>query len=409
MKKVDVIYQGWGQNWILGTLAQSGRLILFEYTQEALRRGVKFSELSVPLKAHTYSGMPDFLGGLPGFIADALPDGWGLLLMDRVFRKAGRDPSSLTSLDRLAFIGERAMGALVFKPSSDITLGPEYLTLQELAEAAREVIEDRDTHALNALALLGGSPHGARPKALVQFDLANRTISTAPDGAGSPWLVKFPAQNEHPEVCGIEVAYAQLARSVGIDMPAVHLFNISPKLAAFGVERFDRFNGMRVPVQSLAAALHADFRIPSLDYEGMLAATRFLTQSQAEVRKAFERCVFNVVFNNKDDHAKNFAFRMNDRMQWALSPAYDLTFNVGPAGYHQTSVMGEAKQPSQAHLLRLAKQCDISEAMARQTIEGMCDAAPALNNLLDAAEVRKATRQRITQAVDQNARRCAGG
>lgn len=173
MRKLDVVFVGWGQRWVLGTLAQAGAHILFEYSTEALNRGVKFSELSVPLAARTYSRLPPFFGGLPGFVADALPDGWGLLLMDRVFRKAGRDPATLTPLDRLAFIGDRAMGALAFEPPADLELEHDDLTLRQLAEAARDVTlrqaqgeRSLDTRALETLALVGGSPHGARPKAL---------------------------------------------------------------------------------------------------------------------------------------------------------------------------------------------------------------------------------------------------
>lgn len=222
----------------MGTLAQHGHAVLFEYSQQALQRGVKFSALRVPLKAHTYANLPGDLGGLPGFVADALPDGWGLLLMDRVVRQAGRDPSTLTALDR-AWPSSATVrwGPLAFKPSSDLPLrSQDKLTLQDLAAATPTVIADRDTPALRALALIGGSPQGARPKALVQFDAAHQTISTATDSAGTPWLLKFPAPGEHMEVCGIEVACAHLARSLGIDMPAVHLFKISAKPAAFGID-----------------------------------------------------------------------------------------------------------------------------------------------------------------------------
>ena len=412
MKRLDVIFCGWGQQWPLGTLAQAetgSRQVLFEYSSEALQRGIEFSKLNVPLSPRTYSGFPAHLGGVPGFIADALPDGWGLLLMDRVFRAAGHDPSSLTTLDRLALIADRAMGALAFKPAGDLALAPEHLSLQELAVAAQRVIQDRDTSALHTLALLGGSPHGARPKALVQFDPATRmisTISTAADGPGQPWLVKFPAQHEHAEVCAIEYAYAQMAARVGIAMPATELFKLAPKLAAFGVERFDRHQGLRIPVQSFAAALHADFRLPSLDYQAILQATRYLTASQPEVQKAYQRCVFNVVFNNKDDHAKNFALRLNAQMVWQLAPAYDLTFNPGPAGHHQTSVMGQALQPTRADLLALAKACDIAAQFARSTIDQICDAALGLAGLLDEAGVRRATRQHIAKVVALNVGRC---
>ncbi len=285
MNKLSVVFKGWGQDWVLGTLAQNERHLLFEYSPQALRQGVEFSALHVPLAARTYADLPRYLGGLPGFIADALPDGWGLLLMDRVVRKAGRDPSMLTSLDRLAFIADRAMGALAFKPASELDLSPQDLSLAQLAQAAQWVVQDRDTEALKTLALLGGSPHGARPKALVQFDVHSRRVSTLPSGPGTPWLVKFPAQNEHVEVCGIEFAYSRLARMCGVSMPTTCHFDIGAKLAAFGVERFDRCKGKRVPVQSFAAAMYADFRTPSLDYQGVLQATRYLTGSQPEARQ----------------------------------------------------------------------------------------------------------------------------
>jgi serine/threonine-protein kinase HipA len=411
VRKLDVVFRGWGQHWVLGTLAQSGAQILFEYSRDALDRGVKHSELSVPLAPQTYTRMPTWFGGLPGFVADALPDGWGLMLMDRVFRKAGRDPATLTPLDRLAFIGDHAMGALAFKPSADLDLSADNLTLRQLAQAAQDAIEDRDTRdtrsALETLAVLGGSPHGARPKALVQFDIATRRVATSVDAPGTPWLVKFPARGEHIEVCGIEFAYSRAARLAGIEMPPTHHFVIGPKLAAFGVERFDRHQGMRVPVQSLAAALHADFRLPSLDYQAVLQATRFLTASAPEVSKAFLRCVFAVVFNHKDDHAKNLALRMNERMEWQLSPAYDTSFDTGPGGYHQTSIMGEARQPSRDHLLALAHACDVPKATALRCIDGVCNAASSIEQLLDAAEVRKATRRSISSVVKGNALRCS--
>ena len=407
MKKLEVWFLGWGQRWLLGTLAHSGAHTLFEYSPEALRRGVRHSELSLPLAARTYAKLPDFFGGLPGFVADALPDGWGLLLMDRVVRKAGRDPAMLTALDRLAFVGTRAMGALAFEPPADLELEAEDLSLRALAEAARDVIEDRDTRALTTLALVGGSPHGARPKVLVNFDPATRTIGTAPDSPGTPWIVKFPARGEHVEVCGIEFAYAQAARLAGIEVPATHHFvALGPKLAAFGSERFDRHRGLRVPVQSFAAVLHADFRLPALDYEAVLQATRFMTASAPEVSKAFLRCVFNVVFNHKDDHAKNLALRMDERMEWKLSPAYDMAFDAGPGGCHQTSVMGEARHPAREHLLALARACDVPKATALRCIDVVCDVAQTLDALLDEGEVRKATRRAIGRVVEENAVRC---
>ncbi|ALU91517.1 HipA domain-containing protein [Herbaspirillum rubrisubalbicans M1] len=140
---------------------------------------------------------------------------------------------------------------------------------------------------------------------------------------GAPWLVKFQINGEHKEVCAIENCYVGLARECGIDIPATRYFDISPELGAFGVARFDREDGMRVPVLTLAGAMHVDFRLSgTVDYKGFLQVARTLTQDEREVEKAFARVLFNVVFNNRDEHPKNISFRLNRERQWKLSPAY---------------------------------------------------------------------------------------
>jgi serine/threonine-protein kinase HipA len=394
MKKIDVGFRGWGESWTLGTLADIGQGPVFEYSA-----GVQFSPLRVPLGTQSW-------GGLPGFIDDALPDGWGMLLMDRVFRKHGLRPETLSPLDRLSFIGERAMGALSFRPAASLELGDRDYTLLELGRAAEAIANDGDLDTLKTLAIVGGSPHGARPKALVQFDAATLRVSTHPEAPGEPWLVKFPARGEHKEVCGIEFAYARLAHECGIDMPDAHLFDLGRDFAAFGVKRFDREAGMRVPVHSAAGALHADFRLPSLDYQTLLRVTRFFTRDEQEVRKAFGRCVFNVVFHNRDDHAKNFAFRMDRRFEWKLSPAYDLSFSKGPGGGHQTSIMGEAKAPGRADLEKLAADSGLPKKFASECIGRTCDAASRLAPLLAEHGVRQTTRKAIVSTVSQCVRGC---
>lgn len=406
MKRLEVAFRGWGEDWTLGTLADAGEGVVFEYSPEALRRGLQLSQLHVPLRARAYSGFPAHQWRLPGFIADALPDGWGLLLMDRVFRQFGLNPDALSPIDRLSFVGERAIGALAFRPAATLEGDERDYTLLELGCAAEEVMAGTDPRELRALALLGGSPHGARPKALVQYEPAAGRVSTYARAAGEAWLVKFPARGEHKEVCAIESAYAQLARDCAIDMPATRLFDLGRGLAAFGVARFDREGTLRVPVLSAAGALHADFRLPSLDYQALLRATRYLTRDEQEVRKAFARCVFNVVFHNRDDHAKNFGYRMDRRFEWKLSPAFDLTFSSGPGGWHQTSVMGEAREPGWAHLQRLAADCEVPPAFARECVRRTCDAASGLDRRLADAGVRKATRQHIAATVNACVHRC---
>ncbi len=208
MQLLNVVYAGWGEHWLLGRLADDGRKMLFEYSPEAMRQGLELSPLHLKLRSAAYGGFPPHLYRLPGLIADALPDGWGLMLMDRLFRRRGLPTATLSPLDRLAFIGDRAMGALIFEPADPDTLAPTDLTLLALAREAHQIVCGRDSEALAQLARLGGSPQGARPKVLAHHDVASGVISTSGQVAGQPWLIKFQARGEHKDACALENLYA---------------------------------------------------------------------------------------------------------------------------------------------------------------------------------------------------------
>jgi serine/threonine-protein kinase HipA len=407
MKKLQVIYDGWGERWPLGTLADTGRDIMFEYSPQAIERGLQLSPMHQPLpragatavsfkgEAHSY--------GLPGFIADALPDGWGMLLMDRALRKLGRNPREVSVLERLAIVGERAMGALSFEPSDEDTLPAEKLQLKELAKEVVALQVDENSGAgkadaqLRHLMQLGGSPQGVRPKVLVDFNARTGQLSSGMPltGSATPWLMKFPAEGEHREVCAVEELYARVARRGGMDMPRSRFFDLGAKHSAFGVERFDRVvqdkQVMRVPIMSMSAYLQADHRLPSLDYETILLATLRITGDQREVAKAFERCIFNVIMHNRDDHSRNFAFRMNEQGLWKLSPAFDLTYSFGPGGEHSTSVAGHGKHITRVQLTQVAKAGGISVQVANRCINEGLSSAQCMAKLLKELPIRRTT------------------
>lgn len=402
MKKIRVLFQGWGQDWPLGTLADNGTRLLFEYSVEALERRIEFSPQHLKLRAQAYGEFPQHTFHLPGLIADSLPDGWGMLLMDRLFLKSNRDPARVSPLARLAVIHDHAMGAFVFEPADPLNLSTEDVVLHELAREAREAIEDKDIAALKKMVLLGGSPQGARPKVLIQYESATETVSSIPFAGGEPWMVKFQDRGEHKEVCAIEYAYAKLAERCGIEMPQTRYFDLDKNLAAFGIARFDRTKGQRVPLHTLAGLLHADFRVPGIDYSTFLRATRMLTRDEREVEKAFVRCAFNVVFNNRDDHAKNFSYRMDSRMQWTLAPGYDLTFNAGPRGEHQTAIMGEGLHPGKKELLELAQTCGVEPLCAKQALARVAEVAENSIRNWDEHPIRRATQKTLTDAIKGN-------
>ena len=404
MKKLAVSCSAWGQTWSLGTLADDGRQLLFEYAPEAIVKGIELSPYKLKLRADAYGDFPGHQLRLPGLIADALPDGWGLYLMDRLFAKSGKPAYEISPLDRLAFIGERAMGALSFYPPSaeglDISL--DDLSLFTLATEAQKEISGQESEVLRELLILGGSPHGARPKVLVNYDQQSRQISTLLGSAGEPWLMKFQANHEHPEVCAIESLYAGLARACGLEMPLTQYFELNAQLAAFGTQRFDRHLGMRIPTLTLAGLLDTDFRIPSVNYETFLRATRLITRSEQEVERAFERCVFNVIFHNRDDHAKNFSYRMNESFQWKLSPCYDLTFNEGPAGEHQMDIQGEGKAPGKSHLLQLAVANSLKHSRVLEIFDRICAVAESFSAYSKNMPIRSKTLNGIEQKIAQN-------
>jgi len=442
MKQLNVIYAGWGERWPLGTLADAGRPgqpLLFEYSEEARRQGLELSPLRLPLEQPgAFAGEPCFLG-LPGLIADALPDGWGMLLMDRAFARGGRRPGQVSPLDRLAFIGERAMGALAFEPADPLALDQEDITLLQLAKEVDLVVGAAPAAAaeiaLRHLLLLGGSPQGARPKVLVAFDPVSGKVGPPssqaspggkrssrlppPSGSGiegeggetaagagsEPWLVKFPAREEHRDACAVEELYARLARAAGIDMPESRFFDLSAKHAAFGVRRFDRERGMRVPLLSLSALLHVDHRLPALDYEMLLRATRRLSGDERQVHKAFERCVLNVLLHNRDDHSRNFAFRLGADRRWRLAPVFDLTFNEGPGGEHQTAVAGEGRAPSRAHLIEVARRGGIDAGVAQKIIDRLLEAMGALPALAAELPIRKTRLAALRRTLGEDWRR----
>ncbi len=404
MRKLTVIYKGWGEQFELGALADDGTDLLFEYSSQAIKRGLELSPYKLPLGAKTYSDFPDHQLRLPGMISDALPDGWGLLLMDRLFRKQGKSPSQISPLDRLAFIGDNAMGALAFKPADDESLTDSDIQLLQLARNIREFesMSDESEELLRKLAVLGGSPHGARPKVLVNYDRQNNRMSNSQGSTGVPMLVKFPALHEHKEVCAVEALYGKLASACELQVSATQYFDLDEQLSAFASERFDRIDGMRVPMHTAAGAAHADFRIPQLDYTALLRLTQLMTRDAREVLHAFEHCVFNVMFNNRDDHSKNFSFLMGRDGRWRLSPAYDLTFSEGPRGEHQMDICGEARNPAGKHLLELAKKNSIAQKTAVQTIEEIADVAEHLSDFVGNLPIRTRTFELMEKTVKSN-------
>lgn len=356
----------------IGRLAMHERTIYFEYDRSFIERGLEISPLRLPLKSGVSRFDYNLFEGLPGVFNDSLPDGWGRLLFDRFARTQGIVPSEITPLDRLAHIGVHGMGALVFQPDHSADDAHDIISLDNLAEQAQDVLDGTSDEVLQELLSLNGSSAGARPKALIGIDQARAHIvhgvNDLPTGYTS-WMVKFANSQDGLDAGAIEYVYALMANDAGLNMPEVHLFPAQKGSGYFAIKRFDRETDKQYHMHTACGLLHSDFRTPSLDYEDLIALTGMLTRDVRETEKMYQLAVFNVLAHNRDDHAKNFSFLMDEQGQWMLAPAYDLTFSSGPRGEQSTMVMGEGQNPKAEHLIKLGEETKIPKDRIHEIIE----------------------------------------
>lgn len=386
----------------VGRLATRERKIYFEYDTAFLQKKLDISPLRLPLKAGLSVFDPTLFEGLPGVFNDSLPDGWGRLLFDRFARSQGIAPESLTPLDRLAHVGFTGMGALVYEPDYSSEDDVEALNLDDLARQAQDVLTGEAQGVLKELLALNGSSAGARPKALIGVDTRRQRIIHGVNevpGGFAHWLVKFPNTQDGADAGAIEYVYALMAREAGLDMPDVHLFPAENGTGYFATRRFDRSGNKRLHMHTAGGLLHSDFRVPALDYEDLVALTGMLTRDVREVEKMFRLAVFNVLAHNRDDHAKNFSFLMDDTGTWTLSPAYDLTFSSGPRGEQSTMVMGEGKAPSVIHLVKLGQTANLDKSVINAIIEQTVDALSRWPDLAATHGVADANIKRIGKVL----------
>lgn len=384
----------------VGELIQQAKEIYFQYDNQFLESGIELSPFKLPLISGPHTDKERVFSGLQGVFNDSLPDGWGLLLMDRHFRKIGIEPFTLSPLERLAFIGDRAMGALIYEPAMPIEVKWQtHITLQSLASNCERILEGYEDDILPELIIAGGSPGGARPKVLIGYNQHTGKICTGTEQLESGfrhYIVKFSTMIDVNDIAEVEYAYAQMANNCGIDITKTRLFDAGKFGKAFGMERFDRFENQRIHMHTLSGLLHADYRMPNLDYLDFLKAIWLLTQSKTQVLEGYKRTVFNVLMHNRDDHSKNFSFLLQAK-KWRLAPAYDLTFSSGIAGEHTMTVMGEGANPQRIHLLKLAEKMEISSSTAEKVIQQIHNVRNNWSQYADKAKVKKNMTKQITR------------
>lgn len=415
VKKLEVwrTFSDANRCWV-GTLAQNAQGVFFQYQPEYL---ATFSSLS-PFKLSFDSTLqlapraPHH--GLHGVFADSLPDGWGLMLMDRVLRRAGILPGQITAMDRLAFVGSGALGALSYEPISELkaNISPDKLNIADLGLQAQALFDGQTTEVLAAL-VAAGSSGGARPKAQLYLPRHNDgTCSTQYYLGSVAHLVKFTSSQlllGHEEgLC--EAAYLTMAAQAGIAVPAWRLLEAPQQSGAqqwLALERFDTHalpNGEegRFHLHSACGLLDADFRLPSLDYEDLIKASSLLCKSPRAGQMQFRRAMFNLFACNQDDHSKNWAFLQGDDGQWQLAPFYDVTFSPSPYGEHATAFGGFGKQPSLKAIQQLASHANYANwAQAQAVIAEVVEGISHFANVARELGVAKETIAVIIRQLDQ--------
>ena len=389
------------EEMLVGKLALSNRRIWFQYDAAFLNKGLELSPFKLPLKSEVVPCDDRVFDGLFGIFNDSLPDGWGRLLLDRRMRSLGIAPENLTALDRLAYVGRHGMGVLIYEP--DHSADQKAFTnidLDHLAMESQAVLDGAPETVIEELLSLNGSSSGARPKIVVGVSKDKKHIIHGADSIPNDyehWMIKFTSSNDPQDNGTIEYAYSLMAKAAGIDMPETYLFPAKKGSGYFGVKRFDRDGDKRIHMHTISGLLHADHRVPSLDYESVLKATQALTRSMVDVEAFFRLAAFNVLAHNRDDHSKNFAFLMNEKGQWNVAPAYDLTFSSGPGGEQSTTIMGEGKKPGRTHLQELGKKLGIKKA--NEIIDQVSQAISKWEEFADIAGVSKLSKKLIKDNI----------
>jgi serine/threonine-protein kinase HipA len=407
----------WGRTIGAVSLEDGQAHATFQYDPEFAHSGIQLSPVAMPLSDDVYAfpQLPrNTFHGLPGLLADSLPDKFGNALIDAWLATLGRVPENFSSVERLCYTGARGMGALEFAPA----LGPKprkaaKIEIDALVRLASEVLTQRGdlkgslgrterAKALNEILRVGTSAGGARAKAVIAWNRETNEVRSGQITAGDGfeyWLLKFDgvAQNKDKELAdpkgygAIEYAYHLMAQAAGVEMNECRLLEENGR-RHFMTRRFDRLaDGKKLHLQSLCALGHFDFnQAGAHSYEQALMTVRQLGLPMESVEEQFRRMAFNIVARNQDDHVKNIAFLMTKAGEWTLSPAFDVTYSHNPDGAwtstHQMTVNGKRDGFTIADFRAVAKAASMKRGRAEAILEEVQAAARRWPEFADQAK-----------------------
>lgn len=421
----------WGSRIAAVSMPDGGGVASFQYDPEFVGSGIQVAPLTMPLALdpYTFSQLhADAFHGLPGLLADSLPDRYGHALIDAWLAAQGRPPESFDAVERLCYIGRRGMGALEFAPAH----GPQPskghdLQIEALVELASEVLAHRERlaaslaegqrqQAMRDILSVGTSAGGARAKAVIAFNPVTEAVRSGQldlDPGFEHWLLKFDgvASNKDKDALAdpdgygaIEYAYSLMAGDAGIAMSECRLLEEGDR-RHFMTRRFDRTpDGAKRHMQSLGALAHLDFNQPGAhSYEQAFDAMRRLGLPHRDIEQLFLRMAFNIVARNQDDHVKNIAFLMDRAGNWSLAPAFDVTYAYRPSspwvGQHQMSMNGKRDRFTLADFDACGRVAALPRGRARRIVEHVSEVVSRWDDYAEQVGVDDRQRQAIGRAL----------
>ena len=397
----------------------------FEYDRGFTGSGIEVSPVMMPLSQRVYS-FPGLdrrsFHGLPGMLADSLPDKFGNAVIDAWLRSQGRTPESFDPVERLCYTGSRGMGALEFRPARGPSEGEDdTIHVERLVQLAAQILNERENihisdknDAMREIIRVGTSAGGARAKAVIAWNEKTGDVRSGQIDTGSGygyWLMKFDGVSGNGDKEGsdssqhtrIEYAYYLMASDAGLNMSECRMYKENGR-HHFLTRRFDRDpeTGDKIHMQSLGGIAHFDFNMAgAYGYEQAAAIMRRLRLSSREIAQFYRRMVFNVMARNQDDHVKNISFLMDRRGQWSLAPAYDITYAYNPdgmwTGTHQMSVNGKRDGIERDDLLAAGRSMGVRASEASAVIDEVRGSLQKWRNFAEQAELKEAYAARIEE------------
>ena len=344
---------------IVGFLEElENKKIAFQYDKDWVQDGFSISPFSLPLSDEVYISKSEYFSGLFGVFYDSLPDGWGELLVRRMLAKKNINFDKLNSLTRLTLITANGLGGLTYEPTQSEHSSEILTDLDSLANEVKKIFNDSiESNDFDHLFALGGASGGTRPKV---HGLIN----------GEEWIIKFPSSQDPINIGELEYKANELAQKSLINVNEFKLFPSNNCTGYFGAKRFDRNKNQKLHMISLSALLETTYRIPNLDYKHLFQVIQNICSNQDDMIETYKRMCFNVLYQNKDDHGKNFSFLYDDILKgYRLSPFYDITKTKDKLE-HEMTVLGKGK-PCEKDLLAIARHFNLSEKKSNDIINSI--------------------------------------